>query len=869
MLVRAIGRGGMGAVYLAHHADLARTVALKIIRPDVRPGGNELARFRREAEACARVSHPGLIKVYDFGAVEGIPYIAMEYVPGQNLAEKIRDSGAMPVDDALSVVRQTLEALQACHESGLLHRDLKPANLILDVEGRVRVLDLGLVKAVDRTAITRTGEIVGTPRYIPPEQLLGQPVDERSDIYQVGLILYECLTGQPVFAATRPDELMRSILSLEPPPLRPRERSERSSGTDLQRPRPARERSERCPMPVAKAAPAARPASPGLPVGDSRERGIESFLERAIARQPPDRFPSCRDALSALAAIATSEPDSDGDPPAGEAGSPPPGARAGATPAPACASASAAPSVPPAGRRIAAVAASAAATAVAAIAILGAILSSSGRERSPVAGDGVAPPASAAHPGVVAVQRAGAGWEVRWRSARSGAGSGLVEVRDTGSATWTAHESRVQPGNEAGEHVVRFRRWPARGRSLVFRVRSGDGPPSAERPLEGDGAGAADPVELAIETAPMRLTARWYTAAATVGTLSLPSGRPTTRDAAPCQAHELALAGLEPGSRIEVVVDSMPGPGGLTARGRPVRESIRLPSVVKVVGELILAINRLAPRALIEYLETDSFLGLDAKATAALRERFVRDCRGRASRPEFRGALDRYEQVKARIVDPALLTAEQRVQLIRRIEDMRDLSMALAETLGQDPGLGCARLDGPGTVAEPRPPEGLARLLVLEFGDGGRARGRQPVPDGWRPVAVGPPALFHGLEQEWLGSGAKRPAGRFDYQYPRPVVDRGPALRLAWLGYRVAGGRRTEKLVVNIGEGAGSGRKRTGDAAFIRGAGRGAVAEGYIRIDPRRLADPRARLTISYDQKGSHLPADGIDLDRLVLLGAP
>ncbi|MBI4862338.1 MAG: serine/threonine protein kinase [Candidatus Riflebacteria bacterium] len=218
-LIRALGAGGMGTVYLAEDERLKRRAAVKVLHRAIAASSQVLARFRREAECAGRLSHPNLVKVYDFGEDEGTHYLAMEHVEGETLESQLAGGRKLPIPVATKIAIEILEALVACHEAGLIHRDLKPANVMIDRSGLTRVLDLGIVKPVDRTVLTAEGARLGTPRYMTPEMIQTGVSDPRSDVYQAGLILYECLAGRPAFVGESFAVLIDLIVNAPPPPV--------------------------------------------------------------------------------------------------------------------------------------------------------------------------------------------------------------------------------------------------------------------------------------------------------------------------------------------------------------------------------------------------------------------------------------------------------------------------------------------------------------------------------------------------------------------------------------------------------------------------------------------------------------------------
>jgi len=219
-LVERVGEGGMGIVYKAEHLDLRRTVALKVLRTDWTAKEDAVERFYREARAAARVHHPNVVAIHDVGCDGERHYIAMEFIEGKPLS-KVIGTGMAPRAVA-QLVERVARAMNVCHEAGVIHRDLKPANILVDAAGAPHVTDFGLAKAVGAAAgITGSGWTVGTPCYMPPEQVRGETVDARSDQYAIGVILYEALTGRPPFTAQDVGALFNKIIVQAPPRPRP------------------------------------------------------------------------------------------------------------------------------------------------------------------------------------------------------------------------------------------------------------------------------------------------------------------------------------------------------------------------------------------------------------------------------------------------------------------------------------------------------------------------------------------------------------------------------------------------------------------------------------------------------------------------
>jgi hypothetical protein len=224
-VVRPLGSGGMGEVFLARDRVLGRDVALKVLRKQF-AGDEEFAeRFKREAMSAASLSHSNIVQVYDRGETEeGSSYIAMEYVPGGTLKEKITGEGPLVAADAAALGAQVAEALGAAHERGLVHRDIKPQNVLLTATGRAKVADFGIARAGSSATISRTGSVMGTAGYMSPEQALGKPATPKSDLYSLGVVLYEALTGELPFTADNPiavsmkhvNEPLRPPIELDP-----------------------------------------------------------------------------------------------------------------------------------------------------------------------------------------------------------------------------------------------------------------------------------------------------------------------------------------------------------------------------------------------------------------------------------------------------------------------------------------------------------------------------------------------------------------------------------------------------------------------------------------------------------------------------
>jgi serine/threonine protein kinase len=216
-IVRKLGSGGMADVYLAEDEELGRRVAIKILNDRHANDESFVERFRREAKNAASLSHPSIVSIYDRGEAEGTYYIAMEYLDGRSLKELVVARGPLPIGDAIEFTRQVLGALRFAHRKGVVHRDIKPHNVMADADGRLKVTDFGIARA-GVSQMTEAGSIIGTAQYLSPEQARGAGVDQRSDLYSVGIVLYEMLTGTVPFTGESPVEIAMRHLSDTPRP---------------------------------------------------------------------------------------------------------------------------------------------------------------------------------------------------------------------------------------------------------------------------------------------------------------------------------------------------------------------------------------------------------------------------------------------------------------------------------------------------------------------------------------------------------------------------------------------------------------------------------------------------------------------------
>lgn len=203
-LLELVGSGGMADVYKAHDKLLDRIVAVKVLHAQFASDAEFVARFQSEAKGAAKMSHPNIVNIYDVGQEENSHYIVMEYVSGQTLREELDAGGRLPVATALTIARQIAEALCHAHKNGLVHCDIKPHNILVMEDGRIKVADFGIACAVSSVTSTYTGNIVGSVHYFSPEQAKGASITPKSDIYSLGVVLYEMLTGELPLPAKRP-----------------------------------------------------------------------------------------------------------------------------------------------------------------------------------------------------------------------------------------------------------------------------------------------------------------------------------------------------------------------------------------------------------------------------------------------------------------------------------------------------------------------------------------------------------------------------------------------------------------------------------------------------------------------------------------
>src|SRR5204863_2555996 len=204
-IVEHIARGGMAEVFRARDLLLDRPVALKVLFPEFATDRSFVERFRREARSAANLNHPNIVSIYDWGQEDGTYFIVMEYVEGRSLRQMIREDGPLPAKQAAQIGADIAAALAFAHKNGVIHRDVKPGNVLIDPTGQVKVTDFGIARGGDaQEALTQTGAVMGTATYFSPEQAQGRPIDPRSDVYALAVVLYEMVVGRPPFSNENP-----------------------------------------------------------------------------------------------------------------------------------------------------------------------------------------------------------------------------------------------------------------------------------------------------------------------------------------------------------------------------------------------------------------------------------------------------------------------------------------------------------------------------------------------------------------------------------------------------------------------------------------------------------------------------------------
>ncbi len=236
-ILQILGEGGMGAVYKARDRELNRMVALKVIRPELAGNQSIIDRFKQELLLSTQVTHKNVIRIYDLGEADGMKFITMEFVEGEDLRSLMQQKQKMSPVEAVEIMLQVCRALEAAHSVGIIHRDLKPQNIMRDKAGRILVMDFGLARTLEGDGMTQTGALVGTMDYMSPEQALGKDLDQRSDLFTLGLIFYELLTGKMPYKA---DSAIASLLK------RTQERAAPVSSHDATIPKPLSDIVSRC-----------------------------------------------------------------------------------------------------------------------------------------------------------------------------------------------------------------------------------------------------------------------------------------------------------------------------------------------------------------------------------------------------------------------------------------------------------------------------------------------------------------------------------------------------------------------------------------------------------------------------------------------
>ena len=254
-VVSQLGSGGMGEVYLAHDPDLARNIAIKVLPPAFAADKERVRRLHREGRAASALKHANVLTIYELGELEGRTFLVTEYVEGRTLKDRLA-AGPMPVNEALAIATEVARGLQAAHQQGVVHRDIKPANIMILPDGHIKILDFGLALGSDDRTLTQSGTVMGTPTYMSPEQRKGESVDARTDIWSLGVLIYEMIAGRLPFPQTcesgPPDSLLRT-----------------------------------CPEPVSRL----RAGLPGK---------LDSILSRCLARDRQDRYPEVGELIADL-----------------------------------------------------------------------------------------------------------------------------------------------------------------------------------------------------------------------------------------------------------------------------------------------------------------------------------------------------------------------------------------------------------------------------------------------------------------------------------------------------------------------------------------------------------------------------------------
>jgi serine/threonine protein kinase len=264
-IVDELGRGGMAVVYRAYQPSLNRYVAIKVLPPQLGFDQQFVKRFQREARAAAGLRHPNIVVIHDVGEQDGVYYIVMEYLEGYTLRQSIEEEGPLHLARAAHIVSQVAAALDYAHQQGFVHRDIKPSNIFIGKDDHVTLTDFGIARAASETQqLTRTGMLMGTPEYMSPEQAEGSAVDHRTDLYALGVVLYQMLVGRVPFSGTTPHATLHAVIYEPPPP--------------------------------------PRQLNPGIPPA------VEAVIVKAIAKQPQQRFQSGAELTSALRSAYSGQP---------------------------------------------------------------------------------------------------------------------------------------------------------------------------------------------------------------------------------------------------------------------------------------------------------------------------------------------------------------------------------------------------------------------------------------------------------------------------------------------------------------------------------------------------------------------------------
>lgn len=219
-IVRSIGEGGMANVYLGYDTILDRNVAIKVLRGDLSNDEKFVRRFQREALSASSLSHPNIVEMYDVGEDNGIYYIVMEYIEGQTLKQLLKRRGSLTLSEAIDIMLQITEGMAHAHDSYIIHRDLKPQNIMIQDDGQIKITDFGIAMALNSTQLTQTNSVMGSVHYLPPEQAAGKGSTIKSDIYSMGIIFYELLTGSLPFKGENAVEIALKQMKEPLPDLR-------------------------------------------------------------------------------------------------------------------------------------------------------------------------------------------------------------------------------------------------------------------------------------------------------------------------------------------------------------------------------------------------------------------------------------------------------------------------------------------------------------------------------------------------------------------------------------------------------------------------------------------------------------------------